>query len=188
MDKTDLRKHFKDLRASIPAQERAAIDKRIAQKVLALPAWQEANLLLPYLSFGAEVETRPLIEAAWAQNKTVALPRCMEGTRTMKWYKVENFAGLVKSNLGVEEPPEDPAHEVNPANFTHPLVLVPGLTFDTAGYRLGYGGGFYDTFLANFEGTSVGLCRSCQLSEQVPALDPHDLPVDMVITDEVITD
>lgn len=188
MDKAGLRKHFKELRASIPAAERAKIDERIAHNVLALPAWQEANLVLPYLSFGAEVETRTLIKAAWSAGKTVALPRCVGGTRTMKWYRIENFDGLEKSSLGVDEPPENPACEVDPAAYAHALVLVPGLTFDTNGFRLGYGGGFYDTFLKDFEGTSVGLCRRCQLSKEVPALDPHDLAVDLVVTDEVITD
>lgn len=182
-EKKQLRAHFKQLRAAIPQSERSAIDSAIAQQVCALDAFAQADLVLPYLSFGAEVETRTIIQTAWQKGKTVALPRCVPGTRYMKWYRQDSFEGLVTSNLGVEEPAEDPAREINPADFEHALCLVPGLTFDKQGYRLGYGGGFYDTFLATFHGVSVGLCRTCQLSEKVAFLDAHDLPVDCVISE-----
>ncbi len=183
MDKQAWRKHFKELRASIPADDRARADAAIAQQVCELPEFQSCDLLLAYLSFGAEIETRDIIRAAWADAKTVALPRCVLGTRTMKWYQVDSFEGLVKSSLGVEEPAEDPAREVDPVAFEHALCLVPGLTFDTQGFRMGYGGGFYDTFLKDFTGTSVGLCRRAQLSDKVPALESHDLSVNFVITE-----
>ena len=183
MDKQAWRKHFKDQRAAIPEQQRVKIDKAITAQLVALPEFVACDLLLPYLSFGAEIETRDIIRAAWEASKTVALPRCVPGTRSMKWYKVDSFEGLVKSSLGVEEPEEDSAREVDPATFNHALCLVPGLSFDAQGFRMGYGGGFYDTFLKGFTGTSVGLCRRAQLSDKIPALEPHDLPVNFVITE-----
>ena len=67
------------------------------------------------------------------------------------------------------------------------MALVPGLTFDATGYRLGYGGGFYDTFLSVFDGVSVGLCREAQFSEDLRAeevVDSHDLPAQLVVTEE----
>ena len=64
------------------------------------------------------------------------------------------------------------------------LALVPGLAFDAAGFRLGYGGGFYDTFLADFPGTTVGLCRTCQLSAVPLPRGPYDLPVGLVVTED----
>ena len=181
--KQQLRAHFKKLREGIPANERASLDAGIARQVRALPEYKQAQLVLPYLAFGAEVETRGIIEAAWADDKVVALPRCVPGTRDMRWYVVNSYDGLVTSNLGVEEPAENPACEIDPAAFEGALCLVPGLTFDKHGYRLGYGGGFYDTFLAHFTGTSVGLCRSCQMSRNVEARDTHDLPVNLVVTE-----
>ena len=69
------------------------------------------------------------------------------------------------------------------------IALVPGLTFDGHGFRLGYGGGFYDTFLARFEGVSVGLCRDAQMSRDLCAeglLDAHDLPVQIVVTNSKV--
>ena len=183
MEKQEWRTHFKELRAQIPVPERKRIDAAIAQRVCNLDAFQSCDLLLAYLSFGAEIETRDIIRAAWEGGKIVALPRCVPGTRNMKWYQISTFDGLVKSSLGVEEPADDPAYEVDPAAFSQVLCLVPGLTFDARGFRMGYGGGFYDAFLRDFSGTSVGLCRRAQLSDTVPALEVHDLPVNIVVTE-----
>ncbi len=181
--KEQLRAHFKALRASLGPEQRADIDARIADQVTALPAYASANLVLPYLAFGDEIETRGIIEAAWRDGKTVALPRCIPHSREMAWYVVTSFDGLVKSPFGVDEPAEDPANEIDVASREDALCLVPGLTFDGQGFRLGYGGGFYDTFLARFAGVSVGLCRSCQLVDDVPSRDAHDLPANFVVTE-----
>ena len=184
VDKNELRARFKHLRASIPPQERARIDTGIASQVIALPEFAAADALLAYLSFGAEVETRAIIQEAWSAGKLVALPRCEEN-RAMRWYKVESFDNLVTSPFGVDEPAADPAVEIDPAAVGAALVLVPGLTFDSQGYRMGYGGGFYDVFLAGAgaRAVTVGLCRQAQLSEQVEALESHDLPVQVVVTE-----
>ena len=183
MNKQEWRSHFKELRSAIAEDERRQIDAAITVRLCALPEFENCDLLLPYLSFGTEIETRAIIQAAWVAGKTVALPRCIEGSRNMKWYRVTSFNGLAKSSLGVEEPAEDQTNEINPTDFTNALCLVPGLTFDMNGYRMGYGGGFYDTFLQNFQGTSVGLCREVQFSEVVPALEAHDHAVNVVLTE-----
>lgn len=115
--------------------------------------------------------------------KVVALPRVVPGTRAMRWFSVDSLEGLERSPFGVEEPPADAAREVFPAVLPLALALVPGLAFDAAGFRLGYGGGFYDTFLADFPGTTVGLCRTCQLSAVPLPRGPYDLPVGLVVTE-----
>ncbi|MDO4502595.1 MAG: 5-formyltetrahydrofolate cyclo-ligase [Coriobacteriia bacterium] len=198
--KAELRAQLKAQRRAIPAEERARIDAIIAERVTALPEFQRTDLLLPYLSFGAEVRTHEIIQRAWDLGKTVALPRCVPGERTMTWHQVASFNDLVKSHLGVLEPdparapqilgPIDAATASSATAAAAPavalknaLALVPGLTFDPQGFRLGYGGGFYDVFLSTFPGTSVGLCRDQQLSPAVPLLDAHDLPATLVITE-----
>ena len=183
--KPELRAHFKKLRATIPADERVRIDQAIAQQVVDLPAFAEAEVLLAYLSFGAEVETRGIIRAAWDAGKLVALPRCVPGTRTMQWYRVDSLDNLVKSPLGVEEPAENPELEIDPAALDAVLVLVPGMAFDAQGYRLGYGGGFYDVLLASLDparATTVGLCREAAFCSRFDCLDDHDLPVQLVVS------
>ena len=180
------RKRFKELRAAISADERQRMDVGIAENVVALPEYRQAEAVLAYLAFGAEVETRGIIGRAWADGKVVLLPRCVPGTRQMAWYRVDSFDGLVRSSFGVKEPAEDPAREVDPATLRRALVLVPGLTFDPQGFRLGYGGGFYDVFLSGVDTARivpVGLCRECQMSECVEVRDAHDLPAQAVVTE-----
>ncbi|MBR2681734.1 MAG: 5-formyltetrahydrofolate cyclo-ligase [Atopobiaceae bacterium] len=184
--KRELRAHFKQVRRELREAGRAAADARIEANVLALPAFAEAEVLLAYLDFGPEVRTRGIIQAAWDAGKVVALPWCVPGTHEMRWYRVTSFDALVRSKLGMEEPVPNTANEQLLGTGQRMLALVPGLTFDAAGYRLGYGGGFYDTFLPGFDGVSVGLCRKVQLSEDLRTegiIDGHDLPVQLVVTD-----
>ena len=177
---------MKALRGGIPASERAAIDAAICERVCAMRPFQQAGAVFTYLSFGAEVDTRAIIERAWAQGKAVALPRCV-GPRRMRWFRIEDFGNLQTSPFGVEEPPLDESRELVAAGglgVAHAVALVPGLAFDGQGYRLGYGGGFYDTFLADFPGTSIGLCREAQRVDSLSdlgAVGPFDLPVDLVV-------
>lgn len=184
--KRELRARFKRLRRELGEDGRAAADADIEANVLALPEFAEAEVLLAYLDFGSEVRTRGIIQAAWDAGKVVALPWCMPGTHEMRWYRVTSFDALVRSKLGVEEPVPDAANEQPLGTGEHMLALVPGLTFDAAGYRLGYGGGFYDTFLATFDSVSVGLCREAAWSQDLRAegvIDAHDLPVQIVVSD-----
>lgn len=181
--KDALRARMREIRKAVPAEERADIDSRIAQGVFGLAAYQEADIVFTYLSMGAEVDTRAIIRNAWAAGKDVALPRCT-GPRTMRWFCVESFDGLQKSSFGVEEPAIDESRERTPSEGMRAVAIVPGMTFDDEGYRLGYGGGFYDTFLAEFPGASIGLCRSaqrvCSLTE-LGVIGEYDLPVDFVV-------
>ena len=184
--KRELRKRFRTIRKELGEEGRAAADAGIEANLLVLSEFTDAEVLLAYLDFGPEVRTRGIIEAAWAAGKVVALPWCVPGTHEMRWYRVTSFDALVRSKLGVEEPVPADENEQLLGTGQRMLALVPGLTFDVAGYRLGYGGGFYDTFLAGFDGVSVGLCREVQLSEDLRSggiIDEHDLPAQLVVTE-----
>ena len=184
--KKELRRKFRTIRKELGEDGRAALDARIEDNLAALPEFAETDVLLAYLNFGPEVRTRGIIQRAWDAGKVVALPWCVPGTHEMRWFRITSFDGLVKSSLGVEEPEPLDENEQLLGTGEAMLVLVPGLTFDAAGYRLGYGGGFYDTFLAKFDGVSVGLCREAQYSEDLVAegiIDAHDLPAQLVVTE-----
>ena len=184
MDKKALRKTLKQQRSDLGADARARIDSAIAEHCVALPEFQAADTVFSYLSVGDEVDTRAIIRAAWAAGKRVAVPRCVAGTRLMDWYAIDSFEGLETSSFGIEEPVADPTRALDPATAgKRALAIVPGLAFNAEGFRIGYGGGFYDVFLSTFSGASIGLCRTPFFNTVDVPRDAHDLPVDIVVTD-----
>ena len=183
----DLKRAKRALRASvlaardaIPHPERAAMSQRIAERVAALPELAGVGLVLAYWPFGSEVDPRPFL--AGLAGVRLALPR-VTGSMIVP-VSFRSGDALRTSTFGPVEPvlgePLDPA--------TIGFVLVPGVAFDRAGGRVGYGGGYYDRFLpALAPGTpTVGAAFSLQVVDAVPA-GPSDLRVDLVVTeDEVI--
>lgn len=186
--KKRLREEHKRQRENLPLAERARMDARISEKAGACRVFRDAEVVLTYLSFGVEADTRGLIELALREGKTVAVPRCVPGARLMTWHRFAFESELEDARFGGEEPVFSEETLVDPLDRRggRAVALVPGLAFDLQGYRLGYGGGYYDRFLAEFPGVSIGLCRSAFLWEDLRAagvVSAHDLPVDIVITD-----
>ncbi|MBE6469852.1 MAG: 5-formyltetrahydrofolate cyclo-ligase [Coriobacteriaceae bacterium] len=180
-----LRRRMLALRLAIPAAARADADARIARRVRELPAFAAAGTVFTYLSFGPEVDTRALIAAAQAAGKTVALPR-VAGRRALTWHAVSDLADLVPSSFGMDEP-DGSTPPIDPGLDSSAVALVPGLAFDGRGFRLGYGGGFYDAFLSGFAGVSIGLCRVAQRVDDLAALgarEGHDRAVDVVVGED----
>lgn len=181
--KKALRAQFKRIRDELSEGERKMIDAQIAAQVQKHPAFRDADVVFAYISVGTEVDTRELIAAAWASGKVVAAPRVI-GPRRMTWHRLSSFDDLILSSFGVLEPAGDDGTRVDACGSERSVALVPGHVFDAEGYRIGYGGGFYDTFLTAFAGTSLGIIRSVQT---VPTLDcrgAYDLPVNAVVTEQ----
>ena len=131
----------------------------------------------------SEVDTRPVIAAALATGKAVAVPVVgRDGALTHSWIDTLDPATFTHGQLGTPRP-----RHLRPAAIgAWSLTLVPLLAFDRAGYRLGYGKGYYDQLLAAAGGMSVGVAFTCQELPAVPR-EPHDLPLDCIVTDaEVI--
>lgn len=184
--KRELRKRYGQIRRSLSPAERVSADERIARRLVTLDAYADAPLVLTYLSFGSEIDTYRIIERMWADGKAVALPRCQTDTCTLEWYQVTSFDRLERSSLGMCEPSRDAGGLLVREDFAGSLAIVPGLSFDAVGNRLGYGGGYYDRFLSWYPGSSVGLCRECQMDGDLRAscvIEAHDCPVDIVVTE-----
>lgn len=206
--KHDFRKILLDLRKAQYAQAGKKEDAQITANFIATPQYKNATCILTYLSFGEEIDTWEIIKHAQANRKTIVAPRCVKNSHEMQWYELPplNFAEvsspekastsnqnpqLEKSTFGMLEPCTKTCPKLDSSAYNTPgtIAIVPGLTFDKLGYRLGYGGGFYDTFLKKFTGTSIGLCRSTFLQNDLRErgiIEPHDLPVDIVITPTTI--
>lgn len=186
LDKKQLRTQLLALRRGLGPSVRAEVDARIAAAVMATEEWREAPAVLAYLSVRDEVDTRELVRLAWDAGKVVAAPR-VTGPRSLAWYRVEAGDELEASAMGIEEPVARGERRVDPARLgDRSVALVPGLAFDEMGYRLGYGGGFYDAFLEGFRGVSIGLCRDAALMPSLAdmgVLEPHDRAIGIVATE-----
>jgi len=183
--KQRLRAKLLELRNLESAQSRAAADSRIQALVEELPAWQAAQTVFCYLSVGTEVDTRNLIAGLLLQGKTVCVPRC-RGGGIMQAQVLTTLDGLDSLEEGVLGIPVAPAQNpfIEPEDLD--LIVVPCLACDPFGYRLGYGGGYYDRYLALARtATSVILCRESLLQEDLPR-EEHDLPTNIVVTDKAV--
>ena len=175
MDKKLLRKTIRDQkRAMTPAQieEKSRI---LGEKFLASDAYQQARSIYGYLPYNQEVRTVPMLEQALKDGKRVAVPKCYGDEMRFIW--MEDLSRVEKGYAGIPEPIEDgPVADDKTA-----LVLMPGLAFDKEGHRLGYGGGFYDKFLAAEPGhPTLALCYDFQMLEHLET-EEYDIPVDTVL-------
>ncbi len=174
-----LRRELLARRAGLDEKYKKEVDAAIAERLSSLPEWQSAELILLYCSYGDEVDTGELARRAISEGKCIAYPRCELGEeKTMDFYECSREE-LIEGYKNIPEPPSR-APRVQACKNT--LCIVPALAFDKEKNRLGYGGGFYDRYLAGFDGITVGLCRGEFLFDELPR-EVHDLPIKIIITE-----
>lgn len=179
MPKHALRRMLLDRRRKLAAPERAAASRLIQEAFLAIPEFAEARVVAVYAPIHGEVETALVMEQALALGKELLYPTVCGNN--LEFRGVKGAADLRPGAYGIPEPAaECPA--VAPAMVD--LIVIPGVAFDQAGRRIGYGKGFYDRALHPLEGSGklVGFCFDFQLVEEI-AGEPHDVRLDMVITE-----
>ena len=178
MDKRALRRQIGEKKRAMTAAQIEAGSARLADRLFETAAWREARSVYAYMAFNQEVRTRPIIERAWAEGKRVAVPKVIGDDMRFVW--LDSFDQLAPQGaFGILEPIGDgPVADDGAA-----LVLVPGLAFDERGHRVGYGGGYYDRWLAANPGhPTVALCYGFQIVARIEC-EAHDLKVDAVISD-----
>lgn len=186
--KKDLRKELLAKRSQLSREDVAFKSSSISKQLISNPIYEKANHVMVYLSFRNEVETASIIKDLFDNNKKVYIPLTVPDTREMI---VSELLDLEKDleigNFGVLEPKKDAVRPV-PID-TLDLVLVPGVGFDKRGYRVGYGGGYYDRFLPKLSQAvpTVALAFDVQMIEKAPT-DQYDFPVQYVITEEEFID
>lgn len=187
MDKVELRRRARAVRDALAEEARCTADTAIARQVIRLDAWTSADAVLIYLACGSEVATENLIHDAWARGVDVLVPRCEAGN-LLSWHRYGSGDALAPEAFGILEPPAS-SIPADIHRYHAPVVIVPGLVFDTQGFRVGYGGGYYDRFLAGFAGASIGLVREAQLVDDLGVVvghQPYDLPVAFVVSERRI--
>ena len=146
--------------------------------------WQNADTVALTIPRKIELNVEPIIEAAWRSGKRVVIPKCFpKQNHQMDFYVYTNRKELENVYLDLYEPKDQPDKLVPKESID--IIVVPGLLFDPRGYRIGYGGGYYDRYLADYPNRTVSLAMEDQLIDYVP-YDEYDLPVDFVITEERI--
>ena len=175
--KSELRKQVLQEMKAIPREQKQAIDQALTEGLLQHPFYQEANTIATYLSFPHEFQTQELIEQALKDGKKVLIPKTYPKGRMD--FVVYHPQQLVKTSFGLLEPQGD--LEVVDASQID-LIHVPGLAFTTEGYRIGYGGGYYDRYLKHFTGHTLSTVYPCQIRDFIP--EDHDIPVQEVLIDE----
>lgn len=182
--KNGLRDAIKSERRSMPQDIKAELDRRIARNVLRLYQYRSADTLLVYVSTKIEVDTFEIMANAWRDGKRVAVPRCIPGTRRMEFHYISSTDDLSPGSFGVLEPEESSPVVTD---FAGCLMLLPALSLDYLGYRLGYGKGYYDRYLARFTGPLVGICYSSDIRRHMYH-GRFDRPVDVILTEGWIKD
>ena len=172
------------LRAQIAAMDEKELeksDKAIYNNISVLPELQAAQRVFLYLSVRREVDTRRLLLLLLEQGKRAALPVSLSEGRM---FFAEYRPGKLTEGGVVPIPePDESAERIEPCEGD--LILVPGLTFDRAGFRLGQGGGYYDRFLSAHRMFSVGLARDALLMDEVPR-EAHDCGVSCLVTESMV--
>ena len=181
MDKKELRKKIRMIRAGFPDKKTASA--KIARTFLSLSETEKAETIALYCSMPEEVETDGLIIKLFEKRKTVCVPLVTK--KEMVFIRIRSLEDLKNTgSFGIREPVYR-RENIVPADHIE-LAVFPGLAFDKEGNRVGYGGGYYDrAFAGNDITEKIAFCFSCQLLDRVPS-EAHDLKVDKIITEESI--
>lgn len=175
MDKTLLRQTIRQRKRAMTEEEIARRSAALAALFAQSDAYRQAKTIYGYLPYNQEVRTVPMLQQALHDGKRVAVPKVYGDE--MKFIYLDDLTQVEKGYAGIPEPVADgPVAQDETA-----LVLMPGLAFDPQGHRLGYGGGFYDKFLASEPNhPTLALCYEFQM---LPSLETeaHDIPVDTVL-------
>lgn len=191
--KKRLRKKYGALRAAISPKEKEALDLALSREVVSLAEFRNAEAVFLYASYASEPDTSRVAKEALRRGKILAYPRTDPVSHRITFYRVADTKDLVPGFHGIPEPPAD-AEEITPDEKT--FCLVPALSYDTSGFRLGYGGGYYDRFLSECAKKAenakaprlfpmtVGAVYSRLISEIPLPHGRYDLPVSLILSEK----
>ena len=175
--KAELRKKILQEMKALSQEQKHAMDRVLTERFLQHPFYQEVKTIATYLSFPHEFQTQELIKRMLKDGKKVLIPKTYPKGRME--FVVYDPKQLAKTSFGLLEPQGD-LEVVEPSQID--LIHVPGLAFTREGYRIGYGGGYYDRYLEHFAGHTMSTIYPCQVQEFNS--ENHDIPVQEVLTYE----
>lgn len=179
--KAELRKKYKELRRNI--NNKSFKDDCICSNFLKSDIYSEAKQIFCYYPLADEINTVRIISAALNDGKEVALPVCSDKNGNMDFYYIKCLDDISKGTFGIGEPIIEKC--LSAVNYSAAVCIVPALTYDEKGFRLGYGKGYYDRFLDKFDSLSVGLCYNELLCSKLPC-EEYDKSVDCICTEKYL--
>ena len=187
LDKKVMRKEMLENRSKLTKKEIREKSNKIKEKLMRLEKFKEAQVIFSFISFGDEVDTHEIIKESLKLGKRVGVPVTIPEGRKLLVSELYDFdKELELGYYDILAPKEEYIREIHPKEID--VVLVPGVVFTPAGYRIGYGGGYYDRFFSkNKDVYKIGLCFDMQIADEIP-IDLYDIPVDIIITEDRIID
>ncbi|MGP4061707.1 5-formyltetrahydrofolate cyclo-ligase [Halobacillus sp. H74] len=183
MDKTEWRFVGKNILQKITLKDKQKMESVMYAHLFDSPLWKEADVVGVTLSQSHEWATEDIIEEGWKANKIIAAPKCIPENKQMQFYQLDDYNQLEKVYFGLKEPDPECSEKVNKDDID--LLLVPGLLFDERGYRIGYGGGYYDRFIEGYLGKTVMIASEKQKQSGLP-VEEFDQRVEYVLTENGI--
>lgn len=182
-EKIAMRKRYLEMRRALDPDRKSKMDQKIFSVFTSLVSYRYADTVLIYYPKPREVNTLPIIEAALASGKRVALPLCREQNSQMDYYYINSLDDLEEGLYGIPAPKKDcePFDKSNQGKSV--IAVIPALSFDKKGYRLGYGKGYYDRYMSNLKASCVGLVYTDFIAESLP-IGRYDLRVDLLVTEK----
>lgn len=179
--KSEFRKEFKEKRKALC--DKKSKDNDICQNFLNSDLYKNSKQILCYAALGGEIDTDVIMQKAFEDNKLVALPVCLDLSGTMEFYYINSLECIKIGAFGIREPDMERCTAVS--DYADSVCIVPALSFDKNGFRLGYGKGYYDRFIEKFTSISAGLCYNNFISDELPT-DKYDKSVDYIFTENEI--
>ncbi|ASN05230.1 5-formyltetrahydrofolate cyclo-ligase [Virgibacillus necropolis] len=180
MNKSELRNKAITYLKSLSDEEKLAVEGKITNQLIQSDLWKKSSSIGITISQGFEWNTKTIIDTAWKEDKQVSVPKCDPSIKALTFYQLKTYEQLEVVYYNLKEP--DPSISKFIEKNQLDLLIVPGLVFDQKGYRIGFGGGYYDRFLKDFSNTTVSLVSNDQLTQEIPR-EEFDLPVDYIVTE-----
>lgn len=183
-EKIELRNKILSLRNALDLNYKIELDEKIYNNLFNDELFIKAKDIFIYIGFGTEIDTKPIIKRALNENKNVYIPKIYKDDKFMKAIRLNSFDDLKENSMGILEPVED--NECIDKNDID-LIIVPGVVFDEKGNRIGYGGGYYDRYLAEIQSKNnkLVLAYEFQVLDCIIEED-HDIKVNYIFTEEKI--
>lgn len=173
-------------RREMPSEEKEKLDNCICEKICASATYRYADIILAYMPKEDEIDIKPVLEKALKDNKKVGFPICEPNNKKMEFHFVKSLDELKQGYYGILEPDENnEAYSYENSVKSNVVCIVPAIVYDKKGYRVGYGGGYYDRYLSSFKGTTLGLAYYDFILKSVPK-GRFDFAVDVLLSERGI--